>query len=98
MTSAISPVSLIKKYELIPGEIITLSKVDIKNNNSNANGIISLADELNRYASRTGISGTAIVETTTRDAIQAGSTGKDFAINGINIGAISVLANDRCFF
>jgi flagellin len=78
----------------ITGEQLTLNKVDIQSNNSALNGMGALADEVNRYASLTGISATAVINTTSGTAIQAGTTGSGFAINGINIGAITVAAND----
>jgi flagellin len=78
----------------ITGEDITLSKIDIQSNNLAENGMGALADEVNRYSSVTGIKATAVVEVSTSSAIQAGDTGDGFAINGINIGAITVAAND----
>jgi len=78
----------------ITGEELTLNKIDIQSNNSAENGMGALADEVNRYASVTGISATAIVSSTTSSAIQSGTTGNDFAINGVNIGAVPVSAND----
>jgi flagellin len=78
----------------ITGEELTLNTIDIQSNNSAENGIGALADEVNRYASTTGISASAVVTTTSSTAIQAGTTGSGFAINGINIGAITVVAND----
>jgi len=78
----------------ITGEQITLNKIDIQSNNNAENGMGALADEVNRYASITGINATAIVNTTSGSAVQAGTTGSGFAINGINIGAITVQAND----
>lgn len=78
----------------ITGEEITLANIDIQSNNSAENGMGALAEEVNRYASTTGINATAIVSTTTSTAIQAGDTGSGFAINGVNIGAITVSDND----
>ncbi|MFH2060657.1 MAG: flagellin [Pseudomonadota bacterium] len=78
----------------ITGETLSLNKIDIQSNNSATNGMGALADEVNRYASLTGIAATAVVSTSTTNAIVAGTTGSDFAINGINIGAITVQSND----
>ena len=78
----------------ITGEKLTLSTIDIQYNNNSENGMGALADELNRYTSVTGISADAIVESTTNTAIQAGTTGSDFKINGVSIGAIPVENND----
>ncbi len=78
----------------ITGEQLTLSTIDIQYNNKRENGIGGLADEINRYTSVTGISAKAVIESTTTSAIKAGTTGWDFAINGVTIGAIPVEAND----
>jgi flagellin len=78
----------------ITGEKITLNTIDVQANNDASNGMGALADEVNRYASVTGINATAIVETTSGSAVSAGTTGSGFAINGINIGAITAQAND----
>ncbi len=78
----------------ITGEELTLNEIDIQANNKAENGMGALADEVNRYAAITGINATAVVESTTDYAIAAGTTGSGFAINGINIGAITTQAND----
>ena len=78
----------------LTGEQLTLNTIDIQKNNSPENGMGALANEINRYSSSTGINAMAVVESTTQAAIAAGSTGSDFAINGITIGAVTVLAND----
>ena len=76
------------------GKEITLESINIQANNDPANGMGALADAINKYSGETGISAKAIVTTTTDNAVAAGTTGADFAINGINIGAINVSAND----
>ena len=78
----------------ITGEQLTLNTIDIQYNNKKENGIGSLADELNRYTSMTGISAKAVIQSTTISSIKAGVTGGDFSINGVTIGAIPVEAND----
>lgn len=78
----------------ITGEQLTLNTIDVQYNNSRENSIGALEDEINRYTSITGISSVAVVETTTTSAIQEGTTGSDFTINGVTIGAIPVEAND----
>ncbi len=77
------------------GETIALKEIDIQSNNKTENGVGALAEEINKYSDRTGVKAKAVVETTTTGAISAGSTGSDFAINGINIGAVSVESNDN---
>lgn len=78
----------------ITGEELTLNKIDIQSNNKAENGMGALADELNRYASSTGISAIAIVTTTSEGAVNEASTNSNFSINGKNIGEIKVLRND----
>ena len=78
----------------ITGEKLTLNTIDVQYNNRRENSMGAMADEINRYTSMTGISAFAVVETTTSTAIQAGTTGADFSINGVTIGAIPVEAND----
>ncbi|MDD2384193.1 MAG: flagellin [Sulfurospirillaceae bacterium] len=77
------------------GKEITLKNVDIQYNNNTQNGMGALADEINRYSGDTGITAKAIVSSSAAAAVSAGTTGSDFAINGINIGAINVSANDN---
>lgn len=78
----------------LTGEVLTLNEIDIQSNNNAENGMGALADEVNRYTSATGIKATAMISSTTSSAIAAGTTGSDFAINGITIGAITATAND----
>ena len=77
------------------GESVTLKNVDIQYNNDTQNGMGALANEVNRYTGETGISAQAIVQATAGGSISAGTTGSDFAINGVTIGAINVAANDN---
>ena len=78
----------------ITGKTLTLSSINIENNNKQENGLGTLADEINKYTSTTGISGRAIVTTTSKSAITAGTTGENFEVNGIPIGAVPVENND----
>jgi len=78
----------------ITGDNIDLAAITIEANNEEGNGLGALAAEINSVSSLTGVSAMAVVETTTENAIQEGVTGSDFAINGVNIGAINVEAND----
>ena len=78
----------------LTGEDLKLNTIDIQSNNKAENGMGALADEINRYSASTGISATAVIESTTQAAIKEGTTGDDFAINGINIGSVKVSNND----
>ena len=79
----------------LTGENVTLKSVDIQYNNDAQNGMGALADEINRYSADTGISAKAVVSSSSSAAVSAGVTGSDFAINGVNIGAINVAENDN---
>lgn len=78
----------------ISGKSITLESVNVLSNNDPENGLGNLAGIINKHSAETGITAKAVVSTTTDTAVAAGTTGNDFAINGINIGAINVSAND----
>ena len=78
----------------ITGEKLTLNTVSVQTNNKAENGLGALANEINRYSSTTGIQATAVVQSTGASSIVAGTTGTDFAINGVIVGAINVLSND----
>ena len=77
------------------GKKISLKEINIQYNNDPQSGIGALADEINKYTDQTGIKAHAVVSSTTSRAIKAGETGDDFAINGINIGKITVQDNDN---
>ena len=77
----------------VSGTSIKLESVNLQMNNDPANGMGALADIINKHSAETGITAKAVVSSTTA-AITAGTTGSDFAINGVNIGAINVSAND----
>lgn len=77
----------------VSGTSIALESVNLQMNNDPANGMGALADIINKHSAETGITAKAVVSSTTA-AITAGTTGSDFAINGVNIGAINVSSND----
>ncbi len=79
----------------LTGENITMKTIDIQYNNTPENGIGALADEINSHSGVTGIRAKAVVEVTSNNAISEGTTGADFAINGVTIGAINVKNNDQ---
>ncbi|WP_035236880.1 flagellin [Desulfobacter vibrioformis] len=77
----------------ITGEDIHLEPITIEANNEEANGLGALADKINAVTSSTGVSAVAVVESTS-EYITEGSTGSNFAINGVTIGAIDVKNGD----
>ncbi|MDF1881777.1 flagellin [Sulfurimonas sp. MAG313] len=79
----------------LTGEIVVMKEVDIQANNDPKNGMGALAAEINSQSGNTGIRAEAIVQTVSNASVSAGSTGSDFSINGIVIGAIVVENNDN---
>jgi len=75
------------------GQNIQLQKVSIQMNNNPANGMGALADAVNQVSGETGITAKAVVGSQT-GIIQAGTTGSDFAINGVNIGSVITKSGD----
>jgi flagellin len=78
----------------ITGEKLDLNTISLQANNKAENGLGALATEINRYSSTTGISANAVVSTTGAAAITAGTTGANFAINGVTIGALNIQSHD----
>jgi flagellin len=78
----------------ITGEKLTLNTVSVQDNNKAENGLGAMANEINRYSAATGIQATAVVQATGSSAVVAGTTGTDFAVNGVTIGAVTVQNND----
>jgi flagellin len=81
-------------YSNIQNRTVDISTVDLRYNNNPANGMGALADAMNRVSDATGITAQAVVQSTSVAAVAAGTTGSDFAINGVSIGALTVLDND----
>ena len=81
-------------YSNLQSKTFTLQAVDVKANNSAGNGMGALADAINKLSDVLGISASAVVESTSSAAVAAGSTGSDFSINGVAIGAVAVSDND----
>jgi flagellin len=68
--------------------------VNVQYDNSSENSMGSVADAINILSDKLGITATAVVQSKTEYALQAGTTESDFAINGQTIGEINVQAND----
>ncbi|NOX25852.1 MAG: hypothetical protein GXP59_07040 [Deltaproteobacteria bacterium] len=73
---------------------LSIAGLTMSYDNTAAHGLGAVADAINKYSGSTDISAQAVVASTSNAAIQAGTTSADFAINNVNIGAVSVLAND----
>lgn len=73
------------------GNPITID-VDLQYNNDAANGLGAMEDQINRLSEFTDIKAIAVVKSESN--IISGRTGKNFKINGVYIGDISVKAGD----
>jgi flagellin len=73
---------------------VSIQSVNLAYDNSKANSMGALADAINKVSDLTGVTAQARVEVTSNSAVAAGTTGSDFAINGVTIGSITVQAND----
>ncbi len=73
---------------------VDIQSVKLAYDNSSNNSIGALANAINKVAVSTGVTAQAIVQSTSNAAVAAGSTGSDFAVNGVVVGAITVEAND----
>ena len=73
---------------------IDLQSIILAYDNNAQHGMGALADAINKVADSTGVTAQADVSSTTVSALNSGTTGSDFSINGIDIGAIEVLSND----
>ncbi len=81
-------------YSNLQSKSFTLQAVDIQASNKAGNGMGALADAINKLSDVLGISASAVVKSTTDAAVAVGTTGSDFSINGVTIGAVNVAAND----
>lgn len=79
----------------LTGQDVVMKPVDIQANNDPKNGMGALAAEINQHSGATGIRAEAIVRTISHSPISAGSTGSDFAINGVPIGSVLIEDNDN---
>jgi len=94
LTNASGGVVQLSIYSNLQSQSFTLQAVDIKANNSAENGMAALADAINKLSDVLGISADAVVESTSTNAVASGTTGSDFAINGVAIGEVATVAND----
>lgn len=78
----------------LSNETLKIQAIEVLYDNTSAHSMAALAGAINKYSDVTGISGQAVVSSTSTDPVQAGSTGADFTINDIAIGTVTTLAND----
>ncbi|RTJ54510.1 flagellin hook IN motif-containing protein, partial [Campylobacter jejuni] len=58
-------------------------------------GIGALAEEINKYADKTGVRASFSVKTQTIGTLKAGETAENFAINGVTIGKVTYQDGDK---
>ncbi|EAK7842432.1 flagellin, partial [Campylobacter jejuni] len=58
-------------------------------------GLGALAEEINKYADKTGVRASFTVQTSGMASVKAGSTSPDFSINGVQIGQIEYQDGDK---
>jgi len=81
-------------YSNLQNADVALQSVQLAYDNTSEHGMGALADAINKVADITGVTAQANVDVTTNSALATGSTGSDFAINGVTVGSLTVLAND----
>ncbi|MDA8159369.1 MAG: flagellin [Desulfobacteraceae bacterium] len=81
-------------YSSTQNQNVAIQSQQLAYDNSTAHGMGALADSINKVSNLTGVTAQANVAVSSNSAVAAGSTGSDFAINGITIGALTVQAND----
>jgi len=73
---------------------VNIRSVQLAYDNTAKHGMGALADAINAVSDSTGVTAQANVKSKSNSAVAAGSTGSDFAINGVVIGAVTVDTND----
>ncbi|TBR78313.1 flagellin [Campylobacter novaezeelandiae] len=68
---------------------------DVVISTSVGTGIGALAEEINKYADKTGVRASYTVETNGMAAVKEGTTSEDFAINGVTIGTVAYKDGDE---
>lgn len=81
-------------YSNLRNQTYTLNSVEIAYDNTRENSLGAVADAINKLSDVLGITAASSVTKTTSNNIVAGTTDSTFAINGINIGAVTVVEND----
>jgi flagellin len=84
----------INLYSNLQNKTFSLNPVDLEYNNSAENGVGAVADAINKMSDVLGITAQATVASTAAGRVAAGTTDASFAINGVNIGAVTVAAGD----
>ncbi len=81
-------------YSALRDATIQVQSVNLAYDNTMEHGMSALASAININSDLTGVTAQAFVSSTSNSAVKAGTTGTDFAINGVAIGAVTVQDND----
>lgn len=81
-------------YSNLQNQTYTLNSVEIAYDNTRENSLGAVADAINKLSDVLGITAASSVTKTTDNNVVAGTTDSTFAINGIDIGAVTVAEND----
>lgn len=81
-------------YSALRDAVIQIQSVNLAYDNTMEHGMGALANAINLQSDLSGVTAQAFVNSSSNSAVMAGTTGSDFAINGVVIGAVSVLNND----
>lgn len=81
-------------YSNLQNQNVAIQSQTLAYDNTRDHSMAALADAINKVADITGITATASASVSSTAAVAAGTTGSDFAINGVAIGSVTVLAND----
>jgi flagellin len=94
LTFAGEGVSELDLYSNLQNTTYSLNSIEIRYDNSRDHSLAAVADAINKLSDLLGISARAEVSSTTDSNVQAGTTDSSFAINGVDIGAVTVAVND----
>ena len=81
-------------YSNLQNQTYTLNSVNVAYDNTRENSLGAVADAINKLSDKLGITAASSVTSTTSNNVVAGTTDATFAINGVNIGAVTVAEND----
>lgn len=81
-------------YSNLQDQTYSLNSVEVAYDNTSDHSLGAVADAINKLSDVLGITADASVVTSTSSNVVAGTTDSTFAINGITIGAVTVLEND----
>lgn len=81
-------------YSALKDAVIQIQSVNLTYDNTMEHGMGALASAISINSDLTGVTAQAFVSSNSNSAVKAGTTGTDFAINGVTIGSVSVKDND----